>query len=78
MTTHAAEAPAGRAASFLHRFEGGVPVAAFLLSMTIPLIDALGRPFHGFRCLGAAEYRASSRCGWRCSAARWPRGCHPT
>src|SRR6185369_4136024 len=44
--------------SFLHRLEGGVLVVAFLLSMAIPLIDAIGRPFHGFRLAGASEYRA--------------------
>jgi len=32
-------------------------VVAFLLSMAIPLIDALGRPFHG-GVPGSAEYRA--------------------
>lgn len=33
-------------------------VLAFLLSMLIPLIDALGRPFGGFTVPGSAEYRA--------------------
>jgi len=38
--------------------EGGVLVAAMLLSMAIPLVDAVGRPFGGFAVPGAAEYRA--------------------
>src|SRR5260370_31528789 len=55
------ESPSGadrRPASFLHRLEGGVLVVAFLLSMLIPLIDALGRPFGGFTVPGSSEYRA--------------------
>ncbi len=47
-----------RPATFLNRFEGGVLVVAFLLSMLIPLIDALGRPFGGFTVPGSSEYRA--------------------
>src|SRR6516225_2581096 len=58
MHAHAEGAPAAGARSFLHRPEGGVLVVAFLLSMAIPLIDALGRPFHGFGVPGSAEYRA--------------------
>ena len=58
MHAHTEGAPAAGARSFLHRFEGGVLVVAFLLSMAIPLIDALGRPFHGFGVPGSAEYRA--------------------
>src|SRR5580765_183746 len=58
MHAHTEGAPAAGARSFLHRFEGGVLVVAFLLSMAIPLIDALGRPFHGFCVPGSAEYRA--------------------
>jgi len=42
----------------LHRIEGGVLVAAFLVSMLLPLIDALGRPFGGFSVPGSATYRA--------------------
>src|SRR6266850_2447663 len=42
----------------LHRIEGGVLVAAFLISMILPLIDALGRPLGGFSVPGAATYRA--------------------
>ena len=33
-------------------------VAAFLLSMVLPLIDAVGRPFGGFAVPGSASYRA--------------------
>ena len=44
--------------TFLHSLEGGVLVAAMLLSMVIPLVDALGRPFGGFSLPGASEYRA--------------------
>src|SRR2546423_4867837 len=47
-----------RRASFLHRFEGGVLVVAFLLSMLVPLVDAIGRPFGGIGIPGAMEYRA--------------------
>ena len=44
--------------TFLHSLEGGVLVVAMLLSMVIPLIDALGRPFDGFTLRGSSEYRA--------------------
>jgi tripartite ATP-independent transporter DctM subunit len=57
MQPQAEGAPAAGARSALHRFEGGVLVVAFLLSMAIPIIDALGRPFHG-GVPGSAEYRA--------------------
>lgn len=43
---------------FLHRLEGGVLVVAFLLSMLIPLVDAIGRPLGGFSVPGSSEYRA--------------------
>src|SRR5499427_10806336 len=58
MHAHAEGAPSAVRRSFLHRFEGDVLVVAFLLSMVIPLIDALGRPFHGFGVPGSSEYRA--------------------
>jgi len=58
MHAHAEGSPPVRAGSFLHRFEGGVLVVAFLVSMAIPLIDALGRPFRGFTVPGSSEYRA--------------------
>jgi tripartite ATP-independent transporter DctM subunit len=35
-----------------------VLVAAFLVSMLLPLVDALGRPFGGFSIPGSATYRA--------------------
>jgi tripartite ATP-independent transporter DctM subunit len=57
MHTTAQQAATGKK-SFLHSFEGGVLVVAFLLSMLIPLIDALGRPFGGFSVSGSSEYRA--------------------
>jgi len=52
------EAPAPHRSSWLHSVEGGFLVVAFLLSMFIPLIDALGRPFGGFTVPGSAELRA--------------------
>src|SRR5262249_56215499 len=52
-----AEVP-GRLTRLLHRVEGGVLIAAFFASMILPLVDALGRPFHGFAVPGAATYRA--------------------
>src|SRR5512142_1506764 len=42
----------------LHGVEGTVLVVAFLVSMVLPLIDALGRPFGGFAVPGSASYRA--------------------
>jgi tripartite ATP-independent transporter DctM subunit len=48
----------GRINSFVHGLEGGVLVVAFLLSMLVPLIDALGRPFGGFTVPGSSEYRS--------------------
>ena len=44
--------------TFLHSLEGGVLVVAMLLSMLVPLVDALGRPFDGFTLRGSSEYRA--------------------
>lgn len=41
-----------------HRLEGGVLVVAFLLSMVLPLVDAIGRPFGGFYVPGSGAYRA--------------------
>lgn len=58
MHTVPSELPGSRPKSFVHRLEGGVLVVAFLLSMLIPLIDALGRPFGGFSVPGSSEYRA--------------------
>src|SRR5262245_670522 len=42
----------------LHRFEEGALIIAFLVSMLLPLIDAIGRPFHGISIPGSATYRA--------------------
>ncbi len=42
----------------LRNLEGGVLVLAFLVSMALPLIDAVGRPFGGFAVPGSATYRA--------------------
>ncbi len=42
----------------LHSIEGGVLVAVFLLSMLLPLIEAVGRPLGGFFIPGSASYRA--------------------
>ena len=58
MHTDAQHLPPPRSGSFLYRLEGGVLVVALLLSMLIPLIDALGRPFGGFGVPGSTEYRA--------------------
>ena len=58
MHTDAQQLRADPPGGFLHRFESGVLVVAFLLSMLIPLIDALGRPFGGFSVPGSSEYRA--------------------
>lgn len=56
---HTASAlPASGRRPLLHSIEGGFLVVAFLLSMLIPLIDALGRPFGGFSVPGSSEYRA--------------------
>src|SRR5262249_13643642 len=41
-----------------HRIEGGLLVAAFLVSMILPLVDALGRPLGGIGVPGSAGYRA--------------------
>ncbi len=48
----------GRVLAALGSLEGGVLVVAFLLSMALPLIDAVGRPLGGFSVPGSATYRA--------------------
>jgi tripartite ATP-independent transporter DctM subunit len=48
----------GRVLTALHGIEGGALVVAFLLSMVLPLIDAVGRPLGGFYVPGSASYRA--------------------
>jgi tripartite ATP-independent transporter DctM subunit len=56
---HGAQVTVDRGAgSFIRALEGGVLVVALLLSMAIPLVDALGRPFGGFAVPGSTEYRA--------------------
>jgi len=42
----------------LHRFEEAALILAFLASMLLPLIDAIGRPLGGFAIPGSATYRA--------------------
>lgn len=59
--THVAEQPQARPNAFvatLHRIEGGALVLAFLLSMALPLIEAIGRPINGFFLPGGEAYRA--------------------
>ncbi len=59
--THAAEVTASapnRFVAFLHRLEGGALVVAFLLSMVLPLVEAIGRPINGFFLPGGEAYRA--------------------
>lgn len=56
--TRSHELPPNRLVAFLHRLEGGALVAAFLLSMVLPLIEAVGRPINGFFLPGGEAYRA--------------------
>ncbi len=58
METGASQRPPGRVAAALHALEGGALVFAFLVSMALPLIDAVGRPFGGFSVPGSATYRS--------------------
>jgi len=58
MTADARQPRPGRVLAALRNLEGGVLVFAFLVSMALPLIDALGRPFGGFSVPGSATYRA--------------------
>ena len=48
----------GRLGSVFRGLEEGALVVAFLVSMALPLIDAIGRPFGNFRVPGAEGYRA--------------------
>ena len=41
-----------------HWIEGALLVAAFFVSMILPLVDAIGRPFGGAGVPGSASYRA--------------------
>jgi C4-dicarboxylate transporter, DctM subunit len=58
MEPEAAPRPPGRLAAAFHGLEGGLLVAAFLVSMVLPLVDALGRPFGGLSIPGSSTYRA--------------------
>jgi C4-dicarboxylate transporter, DctM subunit len=58
MTPGERQPRSGRVLTAVHRVEGGALVAAFLLSMILPLIDAFGRPLGGFSVPGSATYRA--------------------
>lgn len=62
-TTLAARPPAAerptplrRVTSALHRVENGILVAVFMVSMVLPLIEALGRALGGFHIKGTAVY----------------------
>ena len=57
MEREAAPRQPGRLAVVFHGLEGGALVAAFLVSMVLPLVDAVGRPFHGFSIPGSSTYR---------------------
>jgi tripartite ATP-independent transporter DctM subunit len=50
--------PLERFAAAFHGLEGGVLAAAFLVSMVLPLVEAVGRPFGGFSIPGSSTYRA--------------------
>jgi C4-dicarboxylate transporter, DctM subunit len=49
--------PPGRLLSALHGIEGGALVVAFLVSMVLPLVDAIGRPLGNFAIPGSQSYR---------------------
>jgi C4-dicarboxylate transporter DctM subunit len=57
-STDAPPARRGPLLNALRSLEGGVLVVAFLLSMLLPLIDAVGRRVNGFFLPGSNEYRA--------------------
>jgi tripartite ATP-independent transporter DctM subunit len=52
------QAPSNRFVSVLHGIEGGALVVAFLVSMLLPVIDAIGRPLGNFSVPGSQTYRA--------------------
>ena len=58
MTHDAPPPPRNRFIAALHRIEAGALVVAFLLSMALPLIDAVGRLFGFTGITGATSYRA--------------------
>jgi C4-dicarboxylate transporter, DctM subunit len=57
MTSAAPPRAVGRFAAAFHGLENGVLVVAFLVAMVLPLVDAVGRPFHGFSIPGSSTYR---------------------
>jgi tripartite ATP-independent transporter DctM subunit len=57
MHTDRPQASSHRFVATLHSLEGGALVVAFLMSMLLPLVDAIGRPFH-FSISGGESYRA--------------------
>jgi tripartite ATP-independent transporter DctM subunit len=58
MTVAASHPRRGSLTAAIHGVEGGALVVAFLLSMILPLIDAIGRPLGGISVPGSATYRA--------------------
>lgn len=56
--TPAPRPPARRFFRTLHGLEEGALVVAFLISMVVPLVDAIGRPFGHFSIPGSEGYRA--------------------
>ena len=54
---HESRPPARGPSIGLHRIEEGALIVAFVVSMLLPLIDAIGRPWH-FAVPGAEGYRA--------------------
>lgn len=51
-----AAALAARAAAWGHRTENGILVAAFLLAIALPVVEAAGRPLGGLHIPGSAVY----------------------
>jgi tripartite ATP-independent transporter DctM subunit len=49
--------PPNRFMSALHGIEGGALIVAFMVSMLLPLIDAIGRPLGNFAIPGSQSYR---------------------
>jgi len=58
MTLEPPQTQYGRVVTAVRRIEGGVLVAAFLLAMILPLVNAIGRPLGGFSIRGSESYRA--------------------
>src|SRR5258705_142447 len=57
-TPERAQAPPHRFFAALHRLEEGALIVAFLISMLLPLVDAIGRPLGNFSIPGSESYRA--------------------